>query len=418
VIRKRSTSLDRASMKPRLFIAIYANPDYYPPTVYAVRILSSYFNIHVLCRNMDQPDREWPADVTIERFGKYASVGDKENASAGSKLAEYARFVARTRTLIGRLKPAVVYAYDPHAFAACMIGRTGRQPIPLIFHLHELPETENLSATSLQGWIVRAALRGTKSANAVVFPEIHRARHWLMAAGDSRAPIIVPNCPARSYFPAPPDWSDTIAGRYRARELVYVGYASEDNGHLEALRALAMTDATIRLRVIGAYRPGFGAQFMALAHELGLNARVSVDGWLAQDELIARASAASAGLSLHKSVSKGLQYLGPASNKLFEYAAMGLPVVVPNRASYRDFIGDADWVTYADVERPESIARAINSIFADRERYAAMSRAARRAFEELYNYERVFAPALDRIFELGGVVKANRPVVSGLAAAS
>lgn len=404
-------------MKPRLLITIYANPDYYPPTVYAVRLLSRYFAIHILCRNMDKPIEEWPPEVTIERIGEYASAGQKEAAGAGAKLIEYATFAARTRALITQMQPAVVYSYDPHAFVASMLGRIGRRSIPLIFHLHELPETRGLSRSSLEGWVVRAALRGTKSASAVVFPERFRARHWLMAANDSRAPIIAPNCPGQNYFPGPRDWSETIAARFRAREVVYIGHVSADNGHLEGLRALALTDGS-RMRVIGGYRPEFGATFNALARQLGVADRVSLDGWLRQDELITRASAAGAGLSLHKPVSKGLEYLGSASNKLFEYAAMGLPVVVPNRESYRDFLNDAEWVTYADIEQPESIARAIDSIFADRERYAAMSRAARRAFEEQYNYERVFAPALERIVELGGVAKPGRAAAGDLAEAS
>jgi len=367
---------------------------------------------------MDQAVQEWPSDVTIERIGKYASAGGKEAAGAYQKLIEYAKFVARTRAIIKEMQPAIIYSYDPHAFVGSMLGRMGGRSTPLIFHLHELPETRNLSWRSLEGWVVRTAIRGTKSADAVVCPETYRARHWLTASGDSREPIIVPNCPDTSYFHAPADWSETIARRYRAREVVYVGHASADNGHLEGLRAIARTDGGIRMRVIGSYRPEFGVHFNSLARELGVVDRVSLDGWLRREDLVARASAASAGLSLHKPVSKGLEHLGSASNKLFEYAAMGLPVVVPERASYRDFLGDAEWVTYADIDEPESIAHAISSIFADRERYAAMSRAARRAFEEQYNYERVFAPALERIFDLSGVTQSVQHSASNLAEAS
>ncbi len=357
---------------------------------------------------MDEPIQEWPADVTIERVGGYASPREKEAASASAKLIEYAKFAARTRALVKQMQPAIVYSYDPHAFVASIAGRLGRRSTPLIFHLHELPETGSLSWTSLQAWVVKAALTGTKSADAAVFPEKYRARHWLMAAGDSRAPMIVPNCPDRSYFPGPADWNETIAERFRAREVVYVGYADADNGHLEGLRALAMTEAEIRMRVIGSFRPEFETSFNALARELGVAERISLDGWIAHDEVPAHASRASVGLSLHKPATKNLEYLGSASNKLFEYAAMGLPVLVPDRESYRDFLGDAEWVTYADIDDPGSIARAITSIFADRERYTAMSRAARRAFEEQYNYERVFAPVLERIFELSGVAKPSQ----------
>ena len=397
-------------MKPRLLITIYANPDYYPPTVYAVRLLSCYFAVHILCRNMDQPFQEWPPEVTIERFGEYASARAKEGANAAAKLIEYAKFAARTRVLIKQMRPAAIYSYDPYAFVATMLGRVGRRPLPVIFHSHELPETQNLSWGSLENWVVRAALISTKSADAVVFPEKNRARHWLTAAADLRVPTIVPNCPDQRYFPAPADWSDTIAARYRAREAVYVGYASADNGHLDALRALAMTDG-IRMRVIGGFRPEFEASFNELARELRVNERLSVDGWLALDELRARASRASVGLSIYKPVTKSLEYVASASNKLFEYAAMGLPVIVPNRENYRDFLGDAEWVTYADVEQPEAFSRAVTSIFADRERYVAMSRAARRAFETEYNYERVFEPVLERIRALAaaGAAESSGP---------
>ena len=396
-------------MKPQLLITIYANPDYYPPTVYAVRILSCYFAVHILCRNMDKPIQNWPRNVTIERIGQYASPRDKEAASAGAKLLEYSQFVARTRILIKQMRPAIVYSYDPHAFVASLVARIGRVSTPLIFHLHELPETQSPSWSSLEGWVVRAALRGTKSAAAVMCPEKYRARQWLTDARDSRDAIIVPNCPDQKSFTAPKDWNRTIARRFSAREVVYVGYASADNGHLEGLRALAMTQREIRMRVIGSYRSDFGVSFNALARDLNVAGRVSLDGWLQQDELLGRASAASAGLSLHKPVSKGLEYLGSASNKLFEYAAMGLPAIVPDRAAYHDFLGDAEWVTYANIEKPESIAHAIDSIFADCERYFAMSRAARRAFEEHHNYDRVFAPALARVFELGGISEHESP---------
>ena len=108
-------------MKPRLLITIYANPDYYPPTAYAVRILSCYFAIHILCRNMDEPIQQWLSEVTIERIGAYASVAEKERAGAGTKLIEYAKFAARTRALIKQMQPAIVYSYDPYAFVASLL---------------------------------------------------------------------------------------------------------------------------------------------------------------------------------------------------------------------------------------------------------------------------------------------------------
>ncbi len=389
-----------AIVKPRLLISIYANPDFYPPTINAVAILKDHFEVHVLCRNMGAAIETWPSEVSLDRYGRYADTRAKEALPAGAKLLEYCRFIARTRAAVAKLNPALIYAYDVHAFIAALLSRPRARAMPLIFHLHELNEPALLPIVSLQRWVAKAAMLTTKSADAVVFPEKFRARHWLEAARDSRPPIIVPNCPDRNFFPAPADWNLMIAERYLAREAVYVGSVSSQNGHLEGLRAIALLGGACRLRIIGSFEPDFERDFSSLARALGIGKLVSLDGWLPSDELLARAGRATLGLSLHKPLNKSLEFLGSASNKLFEYAAMGLPVVVPDTSSYRDFLGDADWATYADVEDPQSIANAISSILADRERYVAMSLAARRAFEERYNYPRVFAPALRRLLEL------------------
>src|SRR6202030_3722568 len=118
--------------------------------MYAVRILSCYFAIHILCRNMDEPIQQWLSEVTIERIGAYASVAEKERAGAGTKLIEYAKFAARTRALIKQMQPAIVYSYDPYAFVASLLGRIGGRSTPLIFHLHELLDTEGVPWNSLQ----------------------------------------------------------------------------------------------------------------------------------------------------------------------------------------------------------------------------------------------------------------------------
>jgi len=91
-----------------------------------------------------------------------------------------------------------------------------------------------------------------------------------------------------------------------------------------------------------------------------------------------------------------------ATNKLYEYAACGLPALVPDRASYREVLGAEPWVEFVDETDPRSIAAAITRILSDRAGYDARCRAARRAFEERFNYEAVFAPLLSRIVALAG----------------
>jgi glycosyltransferase involved in cell wall biosynthesis len=112
---------------------------------------------------------------------------------------------------------------------------------------------------------------------------------------------------------------------------------------------------------------------------------------------------------MYKPVSKKLEYIASATNKLFEYAACGLPAIVPDLSNYRDFLRGEEWVAYADPYDPVSIANAAESILANRGEYARRSIAARRYFTERYHYERVFEPLLPRIIELAGVAEEIEP---------
>jgi glycosyltransferase involved in cell wall biosynthesis len=103
---------------------------------------------------------------------------------------------------------------------------------------------------------------------------------------------------------------------------------------------------------------------------------------------------------LYRPVAKSFEYIGSATQKLFQYAALGLPVIVPDRPSFTEFFGGEGWVHYVDVENPESIAAAIERILTDRQTYTTLSHEARAAFEKRYNYERVFNPVLEHLLEI------------------
>ena len=406
--------------RPRLLAAIYHNPDYYPPTVNAITQLSAEFRVTLVCRAIERPFRRWPAGVTIERCGASGpdasitidansieansidanSIEAKISQGAIAKLAEYRGFRAALKRTVARERPRVIYAWDPHAFAAAIAAGAPRAGIPIVYHLHELPEASRAALVSLQGWINRYALRATRLAATVIFPEKNRAARYLARAGDARAALIVPNCPARDFVPALPPWDDLIARRWRGRELLYMGTLGAANGNLEAVRALGLLDPMIRLTMIGPAGASLGAAIAQLARAVGVAGRVALPGWIPHGELPARAIRAAAGLSLHKAVNRNLEFAASATNKIFEYAACGLPVIVPDRASYRELLEAEGWALFADPDDPAAIARTVDELFADRDRYAARCRAARRSFERRYHYELAFAPALARLREL------------------
>jgi glycosyltransferase involved in cell wall biosynthesis len=391
-------------MKPSLMVCIYQNPDYYPPTFNAVRILSEYFRVVIIGRNIRPCFAVWPEEVEVRRIGAYGDLDDKAAAGALAKLGEYRSFVRAIGLALDEFAPALVYAYEPHAFEAVLRAGARGRAIPVIYHLHEMPEIGAAQLTSLQTWIGRAALRHTIAAAIVIFPEANRAADYLAAARDSRPPLIVPNCPARD-FCSPLSESEVVAlasRRFAGREVIYAGSLGDSHSNREAVRAMTHLPAT-RLTHLGWAPAGFAEELRGLADDLNLADRCAVEASLPHRELAARMLEAAVGLALHKPLDGNLTHIATATNKLFEYAACAMPVVVPDLPNFHEFLADEPWVAYADPFEPEAIARAIGGLLSDAENYTRMSLAARRFFTDRFYYERAFAPALARVLALAGL---------------
>jgi len=382
-----------------LLVVMYGNPAFHPPTINAVRLMGDHFRVFVVHRNDDGPPAQWPPDVEVRPIGPSGAQGIKSARGPAAKLAEFTGFIRELRRTLAEARPQFVYAYDPVGFSAAMRARGGAVSPPVIFHCHDLPALDRPRFTSLQFWISRYALRRTRDAALVVFPSEYRAQAWLERARDRRPALIVPNGAARD-FSSPCEDLRSLAGiRFQDRRALYLGSMSPENGQAGAIAALAMLPRT-SLDIVGFGLAAYREELRTIARTAGVEMRVNVEGWVSDAERMRRLRLAALGLLLYRAASLNWEHSGSSANKLFEYAAMGLPVVVPDRKSFREFFAADSWVAYANPEDPASIARAIEFILADRARYVAMSLAARKAHEEKYNYETVFQPVLARLDQL------------------
>jgi glycosyltransferase involved in cell wall biosynthesis len=389
-----------AAEKPALLMTIYAHADLLTPTVHAAAILARDFRVRLVCRNTDAPLVAWHRGVELERAGSRATRSQQTSASPSRKVADFIQYVRALRRALWDSSANIIYSYDPLAFAGAMLAQ--RSGVHVVFHCHDTPPLENFSAFSFQDWLTRYSLRRTRDAALVVFPERNRAAYWLAdAAVDDRNLLIVPNGTPRNFYPVPLDWQTLSAERFTERRVLYMSSMGLDNGHIEAV--VAAIEAGFHLDFCGPCESDFRAKLEQMIRAADAEGRIFVKGWLDDPERKKLLERAAVGLVLYKPVSMNWKNSGSAVSKLFEYGAAGLPVVVPDRKSYREFLGNEKWIVFADVEDPRSIARAIEFLLSDRDRYVAMSRAAREAHEERFNYELLFSPVAERLRAMAGI---------------
>jgi glycosyltransferase involved in cell wall biosynthesis len=405
-----SANRDARVDKPLLLAAIHGSLDHYSSGPKEILEYARHFSIHIVCSNSRAPAYDWPPAITVERVGLHLPYGRRPPWVSAAGWLDYLVFLKALDNRIARLKPSVVYSYDSPAFVAASLIRRYRD-FRLVYHCLDQWEPERQSRFSLRRQLDLRAFRDGSRASLVIYPEPARADYYWQRSGDRRPPTILPNYPKLDLVPPLEDFDSLIEGRFARRELLYTGGVESAVALPEAITALAGIGGC--LRIFGDARGETRRRLDELIERLALTDRVSFHGWLPHREMMAASMDATIGLALHKPISLNLAELVSASNKLWEYAARGMPAVVPDTPNYRDKLSGEEWVAFADLNDPASIVRALRWFLDDRERYTRASRAARLAFEQRYNFERVVPNVIEQLLSLIHPAPPSRELVSG-----
>jgi glycosyltransferase involved in cell wall biosynthesis len=392
--------------KPKVGMILYMNPDYYPPTVNAAHLLSEHFDVVLIGRNYDFPDGEYPSNVSVHRLGRYSSIQERMNASPWAKFWEYLNFIFQARYLLKEV--SLIYAYDAYGYtAAYLCQRLLPKKIPILYQNHEI-ETKLSGLSSLAGWVQRAERAWISRAKLVIFPDKDRANFFQKITGIKKVPIIVPNFPRKSVFTLSDDWISIIQKRWNSITLFCRGSISETSAMREIIFAASLLkrfNRNIRVEFVGFLGEAEGRSLTNWVEQSEMSNSFSYLGVLPYKDLQTPTVSATVGFALYKNIAFDRVACASACNKIYEYAACGLPVIVSDFSTYRDYLGNESWVRFADPEDPTAIVSAVQDILSDFKQYREMCLAARKAFEQKFNYELVFSPLISKMQELVDIQK-------------
>jgi glycosyltransferase involved in cell wall biosynthesis len=211
-------------------------------------------------------------------------------------------------------------------------------------------------------------------------------------------PAVVRNVPEQVCDPTAPE---------DPRLLVYVGGLLTGRGLEQAIDGLELL-GDVRLRLVGAGRAAYVEALRARAVRRGVQDRVTFAGAVAPQDVPAAAAAGALGLALIQPVCRSYELTLP--NKLFEYAAAGIPVLASDLPVMREVVlaaGLGDVVAPAD---PRAFAAVVRRLL-EPDRQLAL-RAAVRAFTRVHTAEgerRALGRAYERALEGGRTATKSAP---------
>jgi glycosyltransferase involved in cell wall biosynthesis len=385
-----------------LVVGIYYHPEAYPPTLNAVGELSPCFQkVSIVHRPNLKGAWKYPFNVTAIPSGKYISSSGQEQASTLRKIGFFLRFVMDLLSACLRLKPAVILLYDANALLAYRLVR------PFLFfrhilwyHNHDIAEIATLRKFSV-GWF---ACRGEKKMftriDLFTLPSSERLAYFPMSGFKGKY-FVVPNYPSLKFYG--PFFNPNRF--FDQTKLIFQGRIGPGHGLEEIIPLLSRCPSgkPVELVLKGHCKPEYKEALLSLAAAHGVESRVSFLGFTAYEEVPRAAAGCQIGIAIFSAKEVMHVTLGTASNKIYEYAALGLPVIYLNEDHFSRYLHRFPWAFGIELST-ESLETGIGAILSD---YVYFSEAAHESFLSELNFEQSFKPVLEEIADLLAEMKSE-----------
>jgi glycosyltransferase involved in cell wall biosynthesis len=373
-------------------MSIYSPPEYYPPLLNAVQELSPIMEeIVIITRNIKVKAWAFPPNVKLIRVGKEKSMEETLSMSPVKKAKQFFAFINSIRNENRRKKTDVWQANDSiPLFAFFILLLTGtKKPGILWYHNHDIAEISMYGKYSV-GWM--AAIFEKKAlpkVNLFTIPAKDRLSNFDLSALKGQW-FVVPNYPSLKSFTQP-----VLKTHKHPKELklIYQGSLGEHHGFEELISCLKSMESeyTVILTLIGPISEKYKQKLIALADANNVTNHFCILAPVPYDELNRITTQHDVGLAIHKPVGHIYNTGGTASNKIYEYAANGLPVILYDNNHYREHLSKFEWAFFTDCSC-KSFYEAFDSIYKD---YKRLSVASRNDFESNVNFETAFSPVID-----------------------
>ena len=381
-----------------LLLVFYNNPDGYPPIINGLRLLAGAgFEVEVFCRD---DGHDWgvayPAGVRLHRL----------RGATGNSMRDFGDFLMRV--LRGADKRAgVVMGHDAHGFLVARLLSWVRRR-PLIYHCHDYADASDAQNITTRG--VKLARdfeqRFARTAQVVIVPDADRAQVMKRELRLMEEPLIVANAPLAASATTERDDAlpQALAAQGKQFERVVFRQGRIGDGHaIEAtLRSLPeWSNPRWGFAVMGPGDEAYRARLLEIARELGVEDRFAILPPVGYDKVSQFTRGADVGHALYQPLHVNNVHISTASNKIMEYLSVGLPLLVSDTPALRALVENYSCGACADESAPAAIARAVNALLGDAPSAAQMGQSARRAFEEVFCYDRQFAPIIEVVRALG-----------------
>jgi glycosyltransferase involved in cell wall biosynthesis len=371
----------------RVLVSIYIDPEFYPPTKNAILELASQVDeVLVLTRNQFISEVNiYPKNVRFIKIGSYMTVQESEKINFFRKIHGFFSYWMNYHYIILSKGIDTVILYDSIPLLVFFFGVKCKS-ITFWYHNHDMPDAQ-LSRKYSFGWL--SAIFEHKAMKKIKYfslPSKDRLMYypnWIRMEDF----FYIPNYPRLAQF-------KDINQNQRFEEFTIIFQGAIGEGHgLEDLISVISQVPDVKLVLKGPVRVDYRDKLIKLALNNKVEDRIRFKGLTSYNELIELTSKCHLGIAIHQGKDEVSKTLGTASNKIYEYLACGLPIILHNNEQFRKNLNSEHHVFFYN-GKPEELLEIIKKV---QNNFNQLSANARQNFITNYTFETNFLPVINKL---------------------
>jgi len=377
-------------MGKNLVIAIYSHPEYYPPTLNAIENLAPIYDmIYIVHRNVIGFDWKYPVNVQLVAPAVLMSPREVEKASLPKKIAWFLHFTWLFFSTARNKKADAILMCDAMPLLSFRLFYLFiKLPRILWYHNHDVTDLRYIKKQSLSWWAWKSEKWIFPRLDLFTLPAVERKQCFDMKALKGVF-MFIPNYPSVKIYEA---WQFVKKSRDPVC-LLYQGSIGPKHGLEEIIPLLNSNPGGVELLLVlkGFISSEYLFQLQELAQNHGVENKLIYKGPGGYRGVIENAAGCHIGIGIHKNDDMMNKTLGTASNKIYEYAALGLPVLLYDNTHFRQHLGNYEWTFFTDCSAA-SLQCCLETII---NKYGLLSEEARADFNGELNFEHYFKAVMD-----------------------
>ena len=370
----------------------------YPPVLHQARILQNLGDVSILDVATSGHSSSFLTSENVRRVRIKAGRRAEGDRNLAARIAGAMAYRRELRKEL-RDQVEVVVAFDPDAAALVLREVSAVRRPRIVVHFHEHLASEGYASSRISRWSLRTLRRRLPAADVVVVADKHRGDYLLSQGMVSEAPLVVMNCPPRLHdLPASRLLPTLGKAGIQGRPIVhYQGAIGRDHGLEVVLRSIPRWPKDAVFVAVGHGDQTYLESLRRLAADIGAGERFILLGRVPYDQVLSYAVGATVAVTLLDTRHDNWRLAAGASNKRFEYVAIGVPQVTNEGPGIQDLFEIPGVALAANPSDPDEVGNKIAVYLNSASIRQDASRRARELHLSRYNYEHQYQAVLERL---------------------